>query len=148
MYFCTVNLNSKVASSDLHTSVAPIGNWLQSLLPYRVHRACYNSMEWLRCTSVHQYHQMLCECVKCRELISYDEIALYKKYPLLLLCHHQHSLLIFILILPHALCILVSYRLIFCHIIFLLTPWSSRTRHVYTQSPQGRQRISSTQTSS
>ena len=34
-------------------------HWQQaskSLLPYWVHRACYNSMEWLRYTSVHHHH--------------------------------------------------------------------------------------------
>ena len=32
---------------------------------------CYDSMEWLRYTSVH--HQMLCESVKCSVFISYEE---------------------------------------------------------------------------
>ena len=36
--------------------VVPIGSGLQSLLPYRAHRACYNSKEWLRYIRLHHHH--------------------------------------------------------------------------------------------
>ena len=42
MYACAVDLNGRVVSSWFAHYVAPIGSRLQA------HRACYNSMKWLR----------------------------------------------------------------------------------------------------
>ena len=56
MYFCTVNLNSRIVSKVISTLSSACWQQASELTTDRAHWACCNSMGWLHRTRAHHHH--------------------------------------------------------------------------------------------